>query len=97
VEIGEALAFAVSLLNQKNGKYKHLFPGKKIGFAFIDSCNLILIMAFACLSSGVQVRIKYGCSILSLKMAAVDAYAIWIILRRDKITFPRGRSSDDSH
>jgi hypothetical protein len=37
------------------------------------------------LSSGVHVRIKYGCCILSLKIAAVDEYAIWMILRRDKI------------
>jgi hypothetical protein len=33
-------------------------------------------MAFACLSSGVHVRIKYGCSILSLKMAGEVYQAI---------------------
>jgi hypothetical protein len=44
VEFGEALAFAVSLVNQKNGKYKHLFSGKKIGFAIINSCNQPLVV-----------------------------------------------------
>ena len=59
VEFGEALAFAVSLVNQKNGKYKPLFPGKKIGFAIINSCNQPLVVQsklIELLQKGVQLH-----------------------------------------
>ena len=88
LEIGEALAFAVSLLNQKNGKYKHLFPGKKIGFAFIDSCNQALVVQsklIELLQKGVQLRDGTYVPIADKLLGCVGAYGSSISVASSQI------------
>jgi hypothetical protein len=88
LEIGEALAFAVSLLNQKNGKYKHLFPGKKIGFAFIDSCNQALVVQsklIELLQKGVQLRDGTYVPIADKLLGCIGAYGSSISVASSQI------------
>ncbi|XP_076092126.1 uncharacterized protein LOC143063697 [Mytilus galloprovincialis] len=44
VEIAEAMEFAVKEVNRRIGKYQNIFPGEKIGYAFINSCNQPLVV-----------------------------------------------------
>jgi hypothetical protein len=88
VEIGEALAFAVSLVNQKNGIYKHIFPGKKIGFAFIDSCNqpsAVQSKLTELLQKGVQLRDGTYIPIADKLLGCVGAYGSSISVASSQI------------
>lgn len=44
VEIAEAMEFGVLEVNKRMGQFQSIFPGKKIGFAFINSCNQPLVV-----------------------------------------------------
>ena len=76
-ELAEAMAYGVALVNEKQGIYASFFPGKRIGFVLINTCNQPIRAQnelLNMLNSGVRLRNGSTIDVRDKLLGFVSAY-----------------------